>query len=130
MKYTEANLWKVFSLFIRMRDADERGYCRCISCSKVDNYKYFDAGHYIAVGTDRALKYNEINVNAQCRSCNSFKSGNLISYRQGLIRKYGEDIVKKLEVSHFFKTAKKKLNELEIKAMIIYYKNKNNNFKK
>ena len=122
INHNEKALWKMFSKFIRARDADERGYCRCISCSKIDNWKTFDAGHYQSVGSDRALKYNEVNVNAQCSSCNMYKSGNLINYRQGLDHKYGEKIVKDLEISHHFKTTKKKLIQSEINVMYDYYK--------
>jgi hypothetical protein len=83
-----------------------------------------DAGHYIPVGSDRALKYNEINVNGQCSTCNRMKSGNLIEYRFGLINKVGEKTVKELEQSHYFKTTKKKLTQLEINALYEYYQNK------
>ncbi len=119
---SEKNLWDMFSKFTRARDANWEGYCKCISCSTIKNWKEMDAGHYIAVGVDRALKYNEINVNAQCTSCNQYKNGNLINYRQGLINKYGEEKVKFLENSHYFKTTKKKLNQLEINALFKYFK--------
>ena len=124
MNHTEKSLWKIFSKFIRFRDADERGYCHCISCNKIDNWKKLDAGHYIPKGSDMALKFNEINVNAQCSSCNVYKSGNIIEYRIGLIKKYGEKIVKKLELSHQFKTTHKKLNQLEINELWKYYSKK------
>ena len=121
---TESNLWRIFSKFIRLRDADWRGYVKCISCGIMKFWKETDCGHYIAVGADRALKYNEINNNGQCRSCNLFKSGNLINYRQGLVNKYSEEVVKKLETSHWFKTTKKKLLQSEINIMYSFYKAK------
>ena len=41
-------LWKVFSEYIRLRDADDRGYCNCISCGKVIFLERFiEAGHYV-----------------------------------------------------------------------------------
>jgi len=122
MNHKENALWSMFSKFIRARDADKRGYCHCISCSICKNWKEMDAGHYQSVGSDRALKYNEINVNAQCYSCNVMKSGHLIEYRRGLVNKHSEEIVKKLELSHWFKTTHKKLNQLEINAAYDYYK--------
>lgn len=125
MQHTEKSLWAVFSKFIRLRDSDERGYCRCISCSTIKQWNDgIDAGHFIPVGSDQALKYEEMNVNGQCTSCNKYKSGNLISYRQGLIAKYGEDKVKRLELSHEFKTTKKKLNQFEINALYFDYSKK------
>jgi hypothetical protein len=113
--------------------------------------KTFDSGHYIAKGSDSALKFNEINYNAQCTSCNlgndvnfltiylrnhlvadsnQYKSGNLIEYRQGLVRKYSEEKVKLLEQSHYFKTTKKKPDQLQLNAMYDFYKKKFNTLKK
>ena len=124
MNHKEAALWRMFSKFIRLRDSDWRGYCKCISCSTIKQWKEMDCGHYIPKGSDSALKYNEINNNGQCTSCNVYKSGNLIEYRRGLIEKYGEAMVNKLEQSHYFKTTKKKLNQLEINALYNLYKEK------
>jgi hypothetical protein len=121
---TEKTLWDMFSKFIRARDANYQGYVSCISCSTVKNWKQMDAGHFVPVGSDRALKYNEINVNGQCTSCNHFKSGNIIQYRPGLIYKYGEQKVKDLETSHYFKTTKKKLNQISINILYDLYKKK------
>lgn len=76
---------------IRLRDKDEP----CISCQrKVDDK---DAGHYIAQGSSGALRYHLDNLSGQCLSCNRFKHGNLIEYRQGLIKKIGKERVEWLE---------------------------------
>jgi len=119
---SEKQLWDLFSKYIRARDANYQGYCQCISCSAIKNWKEMDAGHYIAVGSDRALKYNEINVNAQCSACNNYKHGNLINYRQGLVNKYGRVVTDQLEHSHYHKVTKKKLNQLEINSLYAFYK--------
>lgn len=120
---TEKTLWDNFSLFIRARDADSNGYVKCISCNTTKQWRDgIDAGHFIPRGSDSALKYNEMNVNGQCRSCNHFKSGNIVEYRVGMIEKYGEEEVKKLEQSHYYKTKNKKLNQLEINALNAYCK--------
>jgi hypothetical protein len=122
--HSEKAVWGMFSKFIRARDADWRGYVRCISCGCIKKWnRGIDAGHYIARGNDNALKYNEINVNGQCSEyCNRRLSGNLIMYRIGLVRKVGEEKVKLLEESHFFKTTKKNLNQLERNAAYDFYK--------
>ena len=128
---TEGTLWSNFSKFIRARDADERGYCKCISCSTIKQWNDgMQAGHFVSQGSDHAVKYNEINNNAQCVSCNMYKSGNLVAYRPRLINKYSKEIVEKLELSHEFKTTKKKLTELEIKELNKYYLKKFNEIKK
>ena len=71
----------VFNKWIRERDKDKG----CISCGgSVDH-----AGHYFPVGGHSGLRFNEINVNGQCVGCNTYKHGNLIYYRDGLVRRYG-----------------------------------------
>lgn len=56
------------------------------------------AGHYYSRGVAyKALKYSEKNVNAQCYDCNMNMEGNKQGYRDGLIRKYGEGVLEKLE---------------------------------
>lgn len=125
INHDEKNVWRVFSKFIRLRDANWQGYISCISCSIVRPLNDgMDAGHFIDAGSDKALKYNELNVNGQCRSCNYFKSGNKLEYRRNLIQKIGEKEVIKLEQAHYFKTTHKKLNQLQLNAMFDFYKKK------
>lgn len=89
---------RVFSEYIRRRDADENGYIKCISCGKRVHWKEADAGHYVN-RKHMNLRWDEKNVNAQCRSCNRFDEGNMIGYTQGLVEKYGESILEKLRIS-------------------------------
>jgi hypothetical protein len=93
----KAILDRIFSLFIRLRDADENGYCRCISCGKIVHWKECDAGHYIN-RKHMALRYDEKNVNAQCRACNRFDEGNMIGYHAGLVKKYGAKVIDYLNI--------------------------------
>jgi len=124
MNHKEPAVWAIFSKYIRLRDANWQGYCSCISCSVVLPIKEIQAGHFIDAGSDKALKYEETNVHAQCVSCNYFKSGNKLEYRRRLIDKIGIKLVEKLELSHHFKTTHKKLNQLELNAMYEFYKKK------
>jgi len=124
-KPNEDKLWKVFSVFIRLRDAklyNKKGYVKCISCNTVKHWKEMEAGHYIAKGSSYALKYEEKNVNAQCKSCNNFKSGNLINYRINLVIKWGENIVNNLEMRYQMKEQKKKMSKFEVDILTKYYK--------
>jgi hypothetical protein len=86
----------VFSEYIRMRDADDNGYCRCISCGKYYHFRDLHCGHFIS-RQNEAVRYNEVNNNSQCVSCNSFKQGMWFEYEQALIEKYGKDEVEKLK---------------------------------
>ena len=103
-----------FNKFIRLRDKN----LPCISCGKSSinsKPRSFDAGHYIPGGggvNSSATRYMEENVNLQCHwHCNIQQSGNRTEYRKGLVRKYGESVVGRIEGPHE-----------KIKASVDYYR--------
>lgn len=106
-----------FQKWIRMRDANDL----CISCG--GNSEIWDAGHYLKAELYTGLIFNEINVNKQCRKCNTFLGGNETGYRRGLVKKYGEKKVKALEESANHLRSYKYSRE-EIKDIKKRYQNK------
>lgn len=86
---------KVFSVWIRLRDSDEMGMCRCFTCGAVKHWTEMQCGHYISRSW-MALRYDEKNCHAQCVACNIFKMGNMDEYALALIRRYGKNILKEL----------------------------------
>lgn len=80
-----------FQTWIRLRD-EENG---CISCKKT--VAKWDGGHYMKAEIFTGLIFEPINCNKQCSYCNDQLAGNLIEYRKGLIKKYGEAAVESLE---------------------------------
>ena len=101
----------VFNAWIRERDKDKG----CISCGAPGN----QAGHYFSQGHHSALRFNEMNTNLQCTKCNMYLSGNLINYRAGLVKRYGEQKVLMLENSGA--RATKKWTRIELIAIIQHY---------
>lgn len=92
------SLDRVFSEWIRRRDSDPHtGLGRCISCKKIVHWKEADAGHFVN-RKHLSLRYDEKNVNLQCRSCNRFDEGNVIGYNHGIIEKYGDGVIEYLRV--------------------------------
>ena len=65
---------KWFSLYIRLRDADENGMVKCVTCGKTAHYKEMDCGHFVT-RNHKVTRYNEKNCNVQDTSCNQFKKG-------------------------------------------------------
>jgi Bacteriophage Lambda NinG protein. len=121
MKHTSKNtLDRVFSEYIRRRDADENGLIRCISCGKIVPWKESDCGHYIN-RKHNSTRYDEKNCNAQCRSCNRFDEGNIQGYRKGLIAKYGEKATELLEIK---KRNICRLGQFEINVLADEYRGK------
>jgi hypothetical protein len=101
----------VFNKFIRTRDKDKG----CISCGA----QVTEAGHYYSQGHHSSLRYNEVNTNGQCTRCNRFLHGNLINYRHGLVKRYGEDKIHLLDSAA---RRKKKWDRYELEAIINEYK--------
>lgn len=103
----------VFNKWIRLRDINKG----CISCGS----EVTEAGHYLSAGHYSALRFNEMNTNGQCTRCNCFLSGNLIHYRQGLVKRYGEERVLMLESAVAVRSVKK-WSRYELEAIINAYK--------
>ena len=87
---------KVFNAYIRKRDS-ENGYFTCISCGQTKDTYQMDAGHYVPVKRSSALRFDEYNVNGECKACNGFDEFHLIGYRRNLVDKIGEMMVIRLE---------------------------------
>ena len=111
---------KVFSLYIRLKNADENGLYKCFACGKILHYKEMDCSHFIN-RRFYALRFNEINCQVTCRYCNRFCEGNLAEFGINLQRKYGDQIIKKLvSMKHNYI----KWTQFDIDTLEIYYKEK------
>ena len=97
-KSLEKKLDKIFSEFIRLRDTDDNGYCRCFTCGNWGFWKNegMQNGHFITRGV-KATKFNEMNCHVQCVRCNHHLKGNLHVYRMKLVEMYGKEEVERLE---------------------------------
>lgn len=63
--------------FVRLKAADDEGYCTCVSCGAVKQWDdNMQGGHYIPRGCSETRLLEE-NVHPQCSYCNAFamKSG-------------------------------------------------------
>lgn len=83
---------RAFNAWIRWRDRNEP----CISCGTL-TADTWHAGHYKPAGANAALRFNALNVHRQCEPCNTWKSGDLVSYRVRLVAKIGLEAVERLE---------------------------------
>lgn len=120
----------VFNRFIRIRDKDEP----CISCGKYDweiEDKFvggkWDCGHFLSRGAYPELRFEELNANKQCKSCNAGSGkfshkGRTVSqeYEERLIKKIGQDKVDWLKGPH----KPKRYTIDELKELKAYYRKK------
>lgn len=106
----EEKLTKETHTLVKLRDWGKP----CISCGS-PHAPDFDAGHYHTVGAHPAHRYNMLNINGQCRSCNRGQQGNKIGYRAGIKERYGVETLKALLD---LKTSKTHLSNWELSQLI------------
>jgi hypothetical protein len=109
-----------FNKFIRLRDS-KGDHFKCISCNRFKSLDQMNAGHYYSAGNHSYLRFNENNVHSQCVKCNNYLSGNLIPYRENLIKKIGADELEKLDT---WKNFSFKWDKIQLIALIQLYREK------
>ena len=111
----------IFSLFIRLRDADNKGVVRCITCNRATNWKHnTDCGHYVS----RAIystRWDEKNCAGQCKPCNGFKEGEKEKFGEEINKRYGAGTKEMLKIK---KNNKFKLERFTLQFLIAEYQNK------
>jgi hypothetical protein len=120
------NLDKVFSIYIRLRDADDDGFCTCCSSGKRQHWKDMDCGHFIS-RRHLATRWEDMNCHAQSRGDNRFNQGNALGYSRFLLKKYGPNALDDLER---MKNRPFKITQFEINNMVKYYREKIQELKK
>ena len=113
-----AKLDKVFSRFIRLRDAMPNGYFKCISCGRVLKIDEADCGHFYS-RKHMATRFDEDNAHAECRACNRFSADHLIAYQTNLIKKIG---MSRFELLGQKAHQTKKWSDFELDLLIKHYK--------
>ncbi len=111
-----ASSW--MSKYCRLRDAIE--YCKefgidlgqfndlklipvkCCSCSNVRSWPGMDGGHFYSrgIGGGSGAYFDERNVHAQCRGCNSFRDDSKIQYIEHMRALYDQKVLDELAVKH------------------------------
>lgn len=86
----------ILQRIVRKKAADENGYCKCVTCGKVDHWKKMHGGHFIPRG-HTIHKLLEENIHPQCVSCNTFRAESAkVNYWIYMADTYGEDFVREL----------------------------------
>jgi len=87
---------------VRLKAADENGYCTCVTCGAKDKWTSFDGGHYIPKGHSSYWALDERNIHPQCKGCNGFgmKYGTAANqYTLYMIDMYGRDFIDEMEAT-------------------------------
>lgn len=111
---------RIFSTYIRLRDADESGTCACVTCGKLDHYKNMHCGHFIK-RQHQSVRFDERNTAAQCVRCNLHMGGCQDEYGAHISQKYGHEVL--YELLRLKRTAKKWTRD-ELNEMIQKYQSR------
>lgn len=116
---------KVFSIYIRRKDANEHGLVKCFTCGKYNHWQKegnIHCGHYIS-RVHMGTRWEEKNCKPQCYVCNMFKQGMGDVFGLKLVEMYGADVLKLLAAK---KNNTVKLMPFELQFMIDEYQEKIN----
>lgn len=69
----------VFSQFIRLSNADHKGFCQCVTCGRKYHWKQIQAGHFMS-RKHYSTRWDEDNVKPQCYGCNVMSQGRQYEY--------------------------------------------------
>lgn len=114
------DLDRVFSLYIRIKYADENGIVTCFICDNPYHYLRLDNGHYIKRG-NKATRFLEENCYPNCKWCNSKHNDNPLPFKEA-IERYKPGLTEYLEEQETSAVYKYDLTEL--KQMLITYQAK------
>jgi hypothetical protein len=108
----------VFSQWVRLSNADRRGFCRCVTCGKEGHWKTggIQAGHFIS-RKHYSTRWDERNVKPQCVGCNVFRSGEAYLFSLYLGNKLSKELY---ELSQQIT----KFTNIELEEMISDYSNR------
>lgn len=113
---------KVFSKFIRLRECDEYGIGECFTCDTRKDWKTVDAGHFQS-RSKYSTRWDEMNVQFQCRDCNADARGKQYEYGLRLDYHFGEGTAEGILIKS---NQMRKFTTAEIKEMTIHYQGKVN----
>lgn len=103
----------VFSQYIRLSNADDRGFCTCITCGRQYHWKKIQAGHFISRAA-YSTRWMPENVAPQCYGCNCMQQGRQYEFSRQLGDKLAEELyLKSKQITKF--------TNVELEEMIHHY---------
>ena len=112
LKSLKKKLWDLVSRLVRLINADDKGYVKCVTCGAVKPWKELQAGHFID-GKMNSILYDLRGIHPQCYSCNMYKAGNKVEYFRFMQQNQGDWVIDDLR--RLSKIARKfTINELEL----------------
>jgi len=113
------DLDKIFSVFIRLREATDEGLCQCSTCGVVRHYKDGMQNGHFQSRRFLATRFDEENCQVQCVKCNMYSQGEQYKFGLYLDGKYGEGTAEELE---YLARTPIKIGRIDYEEKISYYK--------
>ena len=110
----------VFSQFVRLRASDHRGMGECFTCGSMRHDTEVDAGHFMSRAC-MSTRWDEKNVQFQCKRCNGFRSGEQYKFSIELDRLYGDGTAEDLMIAS---KQTRKWTRDELEKLYHHYKRK------
>lgn len=89
-------LWKIFSIYIRMRDCLRTTgtitHGKCCTCERDYPIGKLQAGHFIP-GREDSILFDPVCVHAQCYRCNVQRQGEWVKYFRFMEKRYDRGFV-------------------------------------
>jgi len=109
---------KIFSIYIRLREANEYGMVQCFTSGRVYHYKKIHAGHFMS-RRHLSTRWCETNVQPQSAADNLFGQGEQFKFGLNLDSKFGEGTAEELQ---YKSRTTLKISRVEYEQKISYYK--------
>lgn len=90
---------KLLQKLVRMKAADNNGFCKCVTCGKSHHYKEMQGGHFIE-RRKISVKLVEENINPQCEYCNQWgmkQASCVLAYNDWMVEMHGAQFVEDLK---------------------------------
>jgi hypothetical protein len=91
LKWYRDKAWELTSKYVRLREADENGYNRCVTCGATKPYQELQAGHFVPQAQGNAARWDLRNIHPQCYRCNINLGGNGPEYGPYIRARYGDE---------------------------------------
>ena len=89
------NADKWFSIYIRVRDADNNGMCRCCTSDQVFHWKEIHCGHFMS-RRFLSTRFDERNCASQSVYSNTYLQGEQYKFGQYIDKRWGEGTAQEL----------------------------------
>lgn len=107
----------VFSLYVRLLNADKNGECKCCTCGTPHHYTKIQCGHFYS-RKYYCIRWDERNTAPQDAKCNIFNQGEQFKFGEYLKKKYGEQVIDYLNTK---KSNQFKLEKFNLRSLIAEY---------